>query len=639
MTQRGGQNEKDSYQRLRTGYTSDRKGVVLMIKSILLKTIVIGACLTILPSGAAFAGTGGGLPSSSTGRLPVSLAEEAELQSDVSIKQAVKGFLPDGAKLTVPGSAEKLESFIQVDLNNDGSGEIAAFYRDGGNIGVLLLEKEDSKWQLKDQIAYSGNDLDCVGFYDLDGDERTEILIGEKGNGQNINKLIVYKPGEEGYEELYRLDYADISVGDLEGDGTLEIASIKRVELDDAISGVKLQVHSFIDGSCRQEYETLFANGGFPDNVLIGAVNENQQAIFVDMGVGAHSAVTEILVKENGEYKNVLPREEGDGLSPAFKPYPLRSKDINNDGIVEVGIQVAPPETDHLPLAAVPWINNWYQWDGEDGLTPVMEEISTRDYQFVIPDSWDGKYTIDKDLDSTVEFSSVQFVYLAGDNGKAELLALHSILGDDWEKQEEKLQNPYILLGESSYNVLVAELPPDDVELSGANLQEYKEMLLDEESLRSCFIIARESETLEKALEEIMEIEEQFISMLFRPEKAEENSNELKNYQRKEGLINDVSQIAERDLVAEFVDKYYEEKGDKLYIIPQGMPAGILFQSFYEFNQIDDNVYEIVQDEADVMRGAYRLTVRFTNADNRWRMVDRTTEFKQLSNEEFMEII
>jgi hypothetical protein len=46
---------------------------------------------------------------------------------------------------------------------------------------------------------------------------------------------------------------------------------------------------------------------------------------------------------------------------------------------------------------------------------------------------------------------------------------------------------------------------------------------------------------------------------------------------------------------------------NELYILPQGMPSQIPSHSFYEFNQIEKNIYEIVQNEGNVMMGGVQI--------------------------------
>lgn len=359
------------------------------------------------------------------------------------------------------------------------------------------------------------------------------------------------------------------------------------------------------------------------------------------MGLGAHSALTEIVVKENGEYKNVLKHKNEYDFSQTFKPYPLFSTDINNDGIIEIGIQTAPPQTEYLPMAGIPWINNWYQWDGEDGLTPepIMEEYSNHyeGYRFIIPTSWRGKFTIDEKADEQYRVNSVHFIYLGANHEKAELLIIHHIPKENWSQEEQKFQDhdqPYVLLGENDKNMLVAEIKQNNDQLPNNSLKEYKKMILDQENIiRNFFAIGnnlvenKENITTELTKELAMKLEQQFFYKALHVERVGA-TNEIKNYQTKETLIDAVSEAAHEKLAKEFVDEFFTEKDGRLYIISRGAPAQILPNSPYDFNQIDEYTYEIIQDEADMMRGPYRLKVEFKYLDGQWKISNRNTEFK-----------
>ncbi|MGI6130150.1 MAG: hypothetical protein ACOYEO_08720 [bacterium] len=188
------------------------------------------------------------------------------LAGDDEMKEVIDKFLPKEGKRTVPIGMDRNARFAWVDLDNDGNEELAVYYRDNSNIGVLLLAKEDSKWQPQDQLTGYGTKLDYVGFHDLDGDEQLEVLIG--GGSAQDNKLIIYKLAGEKYKEVAQLDYHSFSIGDLEGDGALEIASIVGIEgNENVIPSVKLQVHSLIDNAYQTEYEREFA-GSYPNPLL-----------------------------------------------------------------------------------------------------------------------------------------------------------------------------------------------------------------------------------------------------------------------------------------------------------------------------------------------------------------------------------
>lgn len=437
-----------------------------MKRNIFRKTIIAGALSTVLIVPSFFY-------AASTQNLSDQVLENKVISYDVTdsrmmessqeeIEQVAKHFIPKGAEITMPQESEQTDKFISVDLNKNGIDELAVFYKTQSDIGMLLLEWTDAKWNLKDRVIGYGNTLNYAAFWDLNGDEVLELIIGGEGHEKD-KKLSVYKLEDERYKEFAKLDYDRFSIGELEEDGTLEIASL--IKTDKEISSVKLQVYNFDDYSYELEYETEFQYGEYPDAVTIGRVNKNQQGIFVDMGLGAHSALTEIVVKEDGKYKNVLKHNNEYDFSQTFKPYPLYSMDINNDGIIEVGIQTAPPETDHLPMAGVPWINNWYQWDGKEELIsePVMVEYSnySEGYRFIIPASWRGKITIDQKRDAQYRVQSVHFIYLGENKEKAELLVLRHIPKEEWSQREQEYQNnhqSYILLGENDKKMLVAEI-------------------------------------------------------------------------------------------------------------------------------------------------------------------------------------
>jgi hypothetical protein len=167
--------------------------------------------------------------------------------------------------------------------------------------------------------------------------------------------------------------------------------------------------------------------------------------------------------------------------------YPLYSMDINNDGIIEVGIQTEPLYAGDYSLAGMPWINNWYQWDNNDGLMKVMEEYSNynEDYSFIIPESWSNKILIDKVTDKNSKVKSEIFKYMFDNKEQVELLVLHNISKDTWsivEKEFKQNNQPYVLFGENNENMLVAELKQCNKNLSGDNFIEYEKLLLDRES-------------------------------------------------------------------------------------------------------------------------------------------------------------
>ncbi len=286
-------------------------------------------------------------------------------------------------------------------------------------------------------------------MYDLDGDGKQELFISWQPQDTYNRRLKIYKFVADGYQEIATLKYTSFALGDLDNDGFAEIAVLKYVAEEEHYSSV-LEVYNF-DGEGLQEEFIADFEYAFPNQVLIGAAALGQNGIFVDFGIGAHSAFTEIILKDSSGYHFVFTRE--DQLPDTFKPYPLNSLDINHDGILEIGMQFAPPQTEHLSMIDTPWVSHWYQWDGSTGLTKVLEEYANygQGYRFDIPASWENQYTIILDRDDTFTITAVNFVSLV--EPQAELLSIYHFPKDEW-----KLSDELIVIGENNDYVISIQL-------------------------------------------------------------------------------------------------------------------------------------------------------------------------------------
>ena len=107
------------------------------------------------------------------------------------------------------------------------------------------------------------------------------------------------------------------------------------------------------------------------------------------------------------------------------------------------------------------------------------------------------------------------------------------------------------------------------------------------------------------------------------------DSDKVSNYNTKSELIDYISEVADKSLAKGYVDYYYSERNDGLYMNAQDKTEEIDFNRPYQFNKLDDSNYEIVQegdndfDESD----RYILTVRLSYKNNRWIISDKNIEY------------
>ncbi|USG66261.1 VCBS repeat-containing protein [Brevibacillus ruminantium] len=407
-----------------------------------------------------------------------------------SINQAVMQFLPPGSQLTVPLHPEESSAVSLQDLTGDGSPEVIAFYKTEKTdyeIGVLVLTQSGGNWKKAASFSGIGRELDYVQYVDLTGDGIPEMLIGW-GGGDGLNKeLSVYSFKENTPQELLKQSYTVMAVGDLIGDEQQELTLIIH---DHSSLTSKAEVYGATDNTLTKWTEiSLEGSINGYEKAIIGKASATTKGIFIEAGLGAHSAMTELLIFDDGHLRRPLANlgEE----NPTFKPYSLYSEDINGDGIIEIGIHTQPPGTDDLSMAEIPWIASYYQWDGGTGLTHVEDHFQSYNlgFDFRIPEKWKDKFTVERNPDPGVNV--VHMVY-NGQNGenKATLLTFQMIPQQEWAKMEKSFegkQTPYLVLSEASKKVLVAIQPQKPGNLSGAALREYNSLLLTTDEIRQLF--------------------------------------------------------------------------------------------------------------------------------------------------------
>lgn len=415
--------------------------------------------------------------------------------SQESITQAVMQSLPTGAHLTVPLRPEAASAIQLQDLDADGRKEVVAFYKTDKTeyeIGVLILAETNGQWSKMASFTGVGSELDYVSFDDITGDRVTEMLLGF-GAGEELNReLSVYTLKNRQPVELMKQPYSDLAVGDLNGDSIPEIALL-YTDLSEA--NYERRTKAELYGFRNQRVEKLAGRDmeGVGYQMLIGKASPSKNALFVDVAIGAHSAYTALLVLENGQLINVLSKGQ-DEMALTYKAYPLNSEDIDQDGIIEIGILMQPPGTDELPMVAIPWINEYYRWDGKSGLTYVEEHYQSyqHGYDFLIPAKWKGRYTVERKIDEQAsDVREVHFLYWnQSSKEKAALLSLHTIPKQEWNKMQASLkerQTAFEVVSETNGQITVAIQPTGTTELSGKALADYKQLLLTPEDIRQRF--------------------------------------------------------------------------------------------------------------------------------------------------------
>ncbi|WP_051620331.1 hypothetical protein [Paenibacillus sp. UNC451MF] len=325
------------------------------------------------------------------------------------MKQLIQQAMPSGASVIHPKNSTDSGSIYLKDLNNDGTPEAIVFYQTPDKevrIKGMLWQKSGDSWVLLSEIEGEGYELETLLFEDVTNDGSTDILAGYSG-GPKINKgLVIYHLDGQKLNKLFQAPYTELVVDDLNQD---QIKDITLLTLDRNVSA-KISTIQY-----KTEFQTIgtttldpYVNAYY--NLAAGYVTESKRGLLLDASVGAHSSNTQLIYFDGGKLVKAFP----DDKLP-FNPGSTKSGDFNGDGILEIGISVAPKGSEEEAYAYTPWITQYYRWDGKQGLAsqPIYKRYYdyTNGFYFDIPSEWNDSFRVIRDI----EGNAIHFLALDQD--------------------------------------------------------------------------------------------------------------------------------------------------------------------------------------------------------------------------------
>jgi len=319
----------------------------------------------------------------------------------VEIKKTLDKILPPGAEYMTPKKAEQKQSIFIEDINGYGKKEAFALYRDmRGNqqVHLLVLQEDKGKWDKVSDVATSGNIIDYFSIKDLNGDGNKEVIAGI-GVSETNKQLFIYEWRENSLVKKQERTYEAVDIADYNEDGKPDIIILHGEIRKSRIA----EMFSYNKGELKSISKVKIDTDGYHENIVSGKLADGEKALFIDSGLGAHSMLTEIVAFDKGKLIKV--GDEKDGI--LLKAYPLYSKDINKDGVTEVGGMYIPKGYEEEALAEIPFIYAYvdYQLDGTKKTIEERYSDNGQHFYIKIPDKWYGKVTI-KTIDKGVRLVS-----------------------------------------------------------------------------------------------------------------------------------------------------------------------------------------------------------------------------------------
>ena len=267
-------------------------------------------------------------------------------------------------------------------------------------VNLLVLQNVDGIWNKVSDVPTDGIVLDFFSIEDLNGDGKKEVVIGtEIPYSEPMKQLNIYEWVENGLDMKVNRTYEFLDIADYNDDGKPDILILdgERTKLQTA------EMFNYEKGELISRSLVELNPDGYHENVISGELVDGKKALFIDSGLGAHSMLTEIVTYNNG--KLMLIGDPNDDF--LLKEYPLYCRDINNDGVTEVGGMYIPKGWEDEAFAAIPFINVYADYN-IDGTRDTIEERyvdNEQNFYITIPPEWYQKFTIKK-LDKGVRLIS-----------------------------------------------------------------------------------------------------------------------------------------------------------------------------------------------------------------------------------------
>ena len=376
------------------------------------------------------------------------------------INKAIKNSAEGDYTLKYPSRGAYRSAVVREDINGDGILEAFAFYSttDGETttMNVSYIRNSDNEWEAVAQQKIVAGGVDMIEFCDLDSDGIREVLVGWEIYGTSEMQLAVYSVTENSLTQRMLQRYTHFITCNLNEDGKNEVL-IVRVGFAEQVNNASL--FEISENGVTEISSCELDNAAKTVNIpVVSKLSTGKPAIYIDeiKGVGA---ITEVLFMEKGALVNPLFQHELKETISTLRSASYATRDINNDGLLEIPVQENLPSVTKSQLNEKLYMINWCTFNGEILTNQLVTIINAIDsYYYVIPAKWVGSIAVLKDTDNNVREI---YKYNAEDMTVGEsLLYIRAVKKSDWDagKYEDGKTKEIMNNGEITYICRISDV-------------------------------------------------------------------------------------------------------------------------------------------------------------------------------------
>ncbi len=373
----------------------------------------------------------------------------------------LNAILEDGAEYAAPASGTDIQPVQLTDLDGDGQQEAVAFFRkaeDERPLKIYIFSAKGDSYEQSAVIEGSGASVYSVVYSDLDGDGRTELIVGWRVNAE-LQALSVYALSPSGPRELlHSVSYVRYASIDLDGDGLRELVILHA----DEEGGGAADYYDWQNGTLAPQsparISVTMAELSQQGRLTAGTLLGGEPALFVTGVTEQSGAVTDILALRKGELTNLV-LSEATGVSGEIAPfYSLYPMDINGDGLTEVPNPIS--SDGNAPFHRIDW--RTYSLEGTGETAASTYHCVEDGWYLQMPEAWVGR--VEAERSNSGSDSSVTF-YVTNEEGVrgAAILRITALTGTGREVRAAR-GNRFPLSRQSAaiYTAELPETPPWD---------------------------------------------------------------------------------------------------------------------------------------------------------------------------------
>ena len=386
-------------------------------------------------------------------KTPEELIQPPELNIEKKkLNDALLNYLPQNADLIVLPYVKGMKqesSLINKDIDGDGEKEAVALYRDKNTrkIGLIVMDKENDTWTRKTDIKLDVFEVADYKVIDTNNDGLDEIIIGYYGITNPYKEVNIYVQEQNTLRSIFKERYLALDVLDADEDGLQDIVIS---DFADTEYNNRVSVFNVYGNNAVKISEISYPKENEVYSISFGKVNDRTKAFFVDMYVNQTYGQTDVVVYEDRKLFSIIRDSD---IKEIIQTSPIKSVDIDDDGITEVAKMQVIDRYDRENSSANNFVKNYYKITEKlelDLVSQVYEDIDMN-INIAFPLSFKNNYFIEK------IFGEDQIsVYFSPQQAKKEVLFM--VVKKVEKSQLDSLLGEYQLITEMGNMAVIAKV-------------------------------------------------------------------------------------------------------------------------------------------------------------------------------------